>query len=89
MAQVDVRNAANGGPTKLEDEGGKIAGEQVAIHNKGSGSVFLGKDSATLTTSTGYELLAGEWLTLELTSAAPMIFAVAAVDHQRVDVLVI
>lgn len=89
MAQVSVRNVANGGPTKLEDEGGRILGEQVKLHNKGAQSVFLGKDPAVLTAANGYELAAGEVLTLSLTSAAPALWAVAVTDGQRVDVLVI
>lgn len=88
MAQVNVRNAANGGPTKLaSDDGSESSGEQISIHNKGTGSVFVGK--ADVTIANGYELLAGEWVCVAINTAVPLVYAVSSVDGQRVDVLVL
>jgi hypothetical protein len=73
--------------TRLEDEGDKITGEQVALYNRGTGSVFLG--GADVTAAAGFELGAGESITLLLTFAEQEIYAITASGTQRVDVLVL
>lgn len=83
--QVAVGVAA----TKLDDEAGSLAGHEVTITNQDAAiSVFLGDSTVTNSGGTaGYELKAGKTITLHLTNADEVVYAIAASGTPRVDVI--
>lgn len=85
-AQVSVSNTA---PTKIEDEGGAIAGEHVFLRNTdATNSVFLG--NSQVTAATGYELKAGQTIgPLSIGEEDDALYGKAAAAPVRVDVLAI
>lgn len=70
MAQVSVSTSA----VRLDSDPPRPS--QVAINNKGTASIYLGTDN-TVTTGNGYEVGAGEKLTLDLFETAAQVWAIA------------
>lgn len=86
MAVASAQASVGTSASKIIDPGLDDARQDFAasIHNKGTVSIFLG--GSGVTTGNGYEVGAGEAVSLVLTGS-DAVYAVAASGTQRVDVL--
>jgi hypothetical protein len=66
---------------------GRAGAQRAYLSNRGSAAVYLGGSSSGLTTSNGYQLGNGEFLTLTLPSGSEQIWAVASSGSHDVHVL--
>lgn len=78
-SQVDVLDSV---PTLLAIPEGD--GHSVCVRNRGTGAIYLGP--ASVTTSNGYQLDAGESAAFDLVGSEAL-YAIAASGTQRVDTL--
>lgn len=78
--QVSVADTA----VALNTESGSVGGTKLVVTNRGSAAVHLG--DSTVTTSDGYELAAGETITVEL-SHGEQLFAIGDATADDVHVL--
>lgn len=60
-------------------------GSSVLVRNAGSASVFLG--DATVTTASGFELVAGSAVRLDFTQKSDTVYGIVATGTNRVDAI--